>query len=397
MSSEGWSAHGTFVHDLASSFFIMHFLAGVGPTCAPHTCRMLCPYGFETDSQGCAQCECKNPCKDVECPNGTECQVDDSACKPGEPCSPSTNCRKARAALGECAFGDPLTGAENRPLLCGTDNDKPSCPSGYECFVQQNAEYGLCCPQEQQNRAAECPQSVPADFRCDKKCDFDADCEVGMKCCDTSCGKACLSSRNSTLCEQQRRLARLFSEGVDAPGYIPQCDGDGQFQAKQCSTNGKVCWCVNSAGQQMSGSMGPASAVICATKDRSSFARSKKLDEESHDCSLVMCNVLCEYGYKKDDKGCTQCECIDPCESKICQKDEECVIVKVSLSLKPSGVSLIEVLHMRKRCRVEQSAQADTRFANFRRSRVPVLFVRFPPRAPRNPILALCVRPEKLS
>lgn len=291
---------------------------------------MLCPYGFETDAQGCALCECKNPCKDVECPNGTECQVDDSACKPGEQCSPSTNCRKARAALGECAFGDPLTGAENRPLLCGTDTDKPNCPSGYECFVQQNAEYGLCCPQEQQNRAAECPQSVPADFRCDKKCEFDADCDVGMKCCDTSCGKACLSSRNSTLCEQQRRLARLFSEGVDAPGYIPQCDDDGQFQAKQCSTNGKVCWCVNSAGQQMSGSMGPAAAVICATKDRSSFARSKKLEEESHDCSLVMCNVLCEYGYKKDDRGCTQCECIDPCESKICEKDEECVIVKVS-------------------------------------------------------------------
>ncbi|XP_018495500.1 uncharacterized protein LOC100903276 [Galendromus occidentalis] len=289
---------------------------------------MLCPYGFETDAQGCALCECKNPCRDVECPNGTECQVDDSGCTAGEPCSPSTNCRKARASLGECAFGDPLTGAGNRPLLCGTDSDKPSCPSGYECFVQQKAEYGLCCPQEQQNRAAECPQSVPADFRCDKKCEFDADCEVGMKCCDTSCGKACLSSRNSTICEQQRRLARLFSEGVDAPGYFPQCDEDGQFLAKQCSTNGKVCWCVNSAGQQMSGSMGPAAAVVCATKDRSSFARSSKLKEDSHDCSLVMCDVLCEYGYKKDDKGCTQCECVDPCESKTCEKDEECVIVK---------------------------------------------------------------------
>lgn len=48
-----------------------------------------------------------------------------------------------------------------------------------------------------------------------------------------------------------------------------------------------------------------------------------------HACSLLMCDVLCEYGYRTDEKGCSLCECVDPCESSKCSPDEECVIVKV--------------------------------------------------------------------
>ncbi|OQR74224.1 hypothetical protein BIW11_09215 [Tropilaelaps mercedesae] len=374
----------------ATSTDVTTTASSTGPTCAPHTCRMLCPFGFVTDARGCPQCECRQPCAGVQCPGGHECHVDDSACRPGEPCEPMTSCRRAKA-LSQCSFGLPLTAPSSnghsapRPLLCGSAEGKPRCPSGYECSVPTDAEYGLCCPteglasglelqnqsdQKDETHYGECPLSVAADFHCENSpaCTADSDCPVGRKCCETSCDtRRCLEARNATSCEQQRRLATLFSEGVEAPGYIPQCDAEGQFISRQCSSNGKICWCVNSAGQQMTGSIGPADEVNCTvvvkklseesgsgqSQGRAAFARAHRLKEDDEDqvkdvedkavrdeervrdeqmshhaCSLLMCDVLCEYGYRTDERGCSLCECVDPCEGNTCAQDEECVIVK---------------------------------------------------------------------
>jgi len=43
--------------------------------CSTHPlCRKICPYGFETDTNGCAICECMDPCEGMRCGEGRMCK-----------------------------------------------------------------------------------------------------------------------------------------------------------------------------------------------------------------------------------------------------------------------------------------------------------------------------------
>ena len=67
-----------------------------------------------------------------------------------------------------------------------------------------------------------------------------------------------------TACLQQKKIAELLSiKEINGKGYIPQCDLNGNFKTKQCSINGKICWCVDSRGVNLPQSLGPAESVNC--------------------------------------------------------------------------------------------------------------------------------------
>ncbi|CAG4931182.1 unnamed protein product [Parnassius apollo] len=298
--------------------------------CAAHTCRMLCPLGFELDARGCPLCKCRDPCAGVTCPGHLDCQLEETPClRP--PCPPVPTCKRGRSLQNICPVGEPLLISEtSRPFLCGTDPGKPNCPPLYKCLVEQGNDYGVCCPASLDlQKAGTCPVPTNSteELDCGTPCAHDLECPSMQKCCEGGeCGRHCTLPHNVTLCTQQKLLAELLVVSErEGRGYVPQCAPDGSFVTKQCSRNGLVCWCVDSEGNKVRGSMGPAETVHC-TVMRAARTRPRSLA----DCPRALCASVCEYGYRSADDGCPSCECDDPCEGFPCPDDHECVRVKDS-------------------------------------------------------------------
>ncbi|XP_026734373.1 neurogenic locus notch homolog protein 1-like isoform X1 [Trichoplusia ni] len=295
--------------------------------CAAHTCRMLCPLGFELDPRGCPLCKCRDPCTSVTCPGQLSCQLEEAPClRP--PCPPVPTCKRGRSLQNICPVGEPLLISEtSRPFLCGTDPGKPNCPPLYRCLVESGNDYGVCCPASLElQKAGTCPVPMTNELDCGTPCAHDLECPSMQKCCDGGeCGRHCILPHNVTMCTQQKMLAELLVVSEkEGRGYVPQCADDGSFVSRQCSRNGLVCWCVDSEGNKLRGSMGPSSSVKCSATPLMARSGARSLSS----CARALCAGVCEYGYKSGADGCPTCECDDPCAGFPCPNGEECIRVK---------------------------------------------------------------------
>ncbi|XP_057651996.1 uncharacterized protein LOC130891358 isoform X1 [Diorhabda carinulata] len=301
--------------------------------CADHTCRMFCPHGFSLSADGCPLCRCRDPCDGIKCPNALECHLEELACA-DPPCPPVPTCKRGRSLDNICPVGDPLRISETvRPFLCGNDLGKPQCPPLYQCLVQTGNDYGVCCPASLKiQKTGMCPNEMQGNLPCGKICSHDLECPSVQKCCGTEkCGLSCIHPENITECLHQRALSELFAISErGGRGYVPQCTNDGQFEAKQCSRNGLVCWCVDRLGRKLKGSMGPAENINCSVIDARYEVMGRSLNKNGKECDQLDCAQVCEYGFKLDEDGCHTCKCDDPCDGFMCPEDEECVNVKES-------------------------------------------------------------------
>ncbi|XP_026314824.1 neurogenic locus notch homolog protein 3-like isoform X2 [Hyposmocoma kahamanoa] len=296
--------------------------------CAAHTCRMLCPLGFELDAQGCPLCKCRDPCSSITCPGSLSCQLEETPCLRA-PCPPVPTCKRGRSLQNICPAGEPLLISEtNRPFLCGTDPGKPNCPPLYKCLVENGNDYGVCCPASLElQKAGTCPLPSSTEEDCGTPCAHDLECPSMQKCCDGGeCGKHCTLPHNVTMCTQQKMLAELLVVSEkEGRGYVPQCASDGSFRSRQCSRNGLVCWCVDSDGNKLRGSMGPAHGVECSAVP---LPATRSGARSLNSCARALCAGVCEYGYKSGTDGCPTCECDDPCAGYPCPDEQECVRVR---------------------------------------------------------------------
>ncbi|CAH1111232.1 unnamed protein product [Psylliodes chrysocephalus] len=301
--------------------------------CADHTCRMFCPHGFALTQDGCPLCKCRDPCDGIRCPNTLECHLDDLACA-DPPCPPIPTCKRGRSLENICPVGDPLRISDTvRPFLCGNDPGKPQCPPLYQCLVQKGNDYGVCCPASLKiQKTGSCPIDIEKHQHCGAMCTHDLECPSVQKCCNTEqCGQSCVHPKNVTECLHQRALSEVLAVSERAGrGYVPQCTDDGQFESKQCSRNGLVCWCVDRLGRKLKGSMGPAETINCSGTDVRYESVARSLSKSGKDCERLECAQVCEYGFKVDEDGCHTCKCDDPCDGFMCPEDEECVNVKES-------------------------------------------------------------------
>ena len=96
------------------------------------------------------------------------------------------------------------------------------------------------------------------------------------KCC--TCGddrKHCSQPLNVTACLQQRMLAELLVMNEhEGKGYVPQCSPvTGQFEVRQCSRNGLICWCTDAQGNKLPKSMGPRDTVNCERECQADYTQ----------------------------------------------------------------------------------------------------------------------------
>ncbi|XP_045483161.1 balbiani ring protein 3-like [Harmonia axyridis] len=172
--------------------------------CLDLTCRMGCEYGFIlSEDTGCPLCQCRDPCYDVPCGSGEQCQLVEVNCK---------------------------------------DHYCPPVPA--------------CLPK----KLGQCPYLVPSNsISCDFACNSDLACNGTSKCCSNGCGTQCVEPLQYTACQHQRSLAQHQAHESGTPlnkVHIPSCNTDGSFNSKQCNPATGQCWCVDSNGFELSESRG---------------------------------------------------------------------------------------------------------------------------------------------
>ncbi|XP_049425861.1 nidogen-2 isoform X14 [Epinephelus fuscoguttatus] len=154
--------------------------------------------------------------------------------KPDEPERPKTHCEHHRDSV-------QTTSPEGYPLLGAY---VPQCDSNGQYIPLQchgSTGHCWCVDNNGQERAGSRtpPGTTPTD-----------------------CSKPDEPERPKTHCEHRRDRAQTTSpEGYPRVGaYVPQCDDDGQYLPRQCHGSTGHCWCVDSNGQERTGTRTPPGA-----------------------------------------------------------------------------------------------------------------------------------------
>ncbi|CAG9538679.1 unnamed protein product [Cercopithifilaria johnstoni] len=154
--------------------------------CKPFKCSKTCAYGFKITHEGCLSCECRNPCKNILCPQGYICVMASVKCLENMYCPDQPRC------VPDVCSTDVSSVVP--PVLC---KNKQDCPDDYWCNNIGIQSKGLCCPlpSKQLRTNAKCRSVEPFiehSKPCDIHCRTDDECAANEKCCYDGCGTNCV-------------------------------------------------------------------------------------------------------------------------------------------------------------------------------------------------------------
>ncbi|XP_043224017.1 uncharacterized protein LOC122382571 isoform X1 [Amphibalanus amphitrite] len=280
-------------------------------SCPRLSCPVFCPSGRRLDAQGCPTCQCHHPCESVRCRDGLECRPVPVRCVAG-PCPPLALCLPP--VTDPCPTGRPLPGAR-----CGPG--QPACPGTHLCHISPFHEYDVCCPKPRD--VCHLPESSGACGQSLVRWRFDRD--AGK--CTSFIYSGCDGNANNfhtldecravcpvlTPCQQRREKAELALELYKTVSFIPKCDAvTGAWEPIQCQPEFGLCWCVDSDGRMVDGSM-VAGVPSCSSRQgrRLSLLPRRTQICERGETVHVCPRSLCENKVCLSDPTAT-CR-IDPC------------------------------------------------------------------------------------
>ncbi|VDM49306.1 unnamed protein product [Toxocara canis] len=272
-------------------------------SCPLISCTQHCPLGFDKDEDGCERCRCRDPCRDVRCPQWHVCRLTQQQCLNGD-CDPIPKC-----VLNACPKGDPLISQDTQLLrVCDISADQ-RCPVGYFCH----------------------------------RIGIDSATTVILLCYDIRLVLSEYGFKNrhyphhsvQQFCQRlnQNRLAVLLNAVKAA---IARMVLVASMVVEQLVLRlQRQCWCVDvHSGEELLGTRISSLAVQpnCNGDMKSDLTAPKV-------CATTCGDVKCDFGVRLDRSGCPLndlCECKSPCEDVKCSNSNDiCVLKQMQCLSKP--------------------------------------------------------------
>ncbi|KAM9327748.1 nidogen-2 isoform 2-T2 [Pholidichthys leucotaenia] len=157
--------------------------------------------------------------------------------------------------------------AEHRKTQCEHHRDVVIGPDG----IPAPGAYVPQCDAEGQYTPLQCHSSTGYCWCVDSRGQEKAGTRTPPGTSAKNCDRPDEPDPPKTHCEHHRDRALTSSpEGLPVPGaYVPQCDTEGQYVSLQCHGSTGHCWCVDSNGQERSGTRTPpgTTPVDCSRPD----------------------------------------------------------------------------------------------------------------------------------
>uniref|UniRef100_A0A0R3RUH4 Thyroglobulin type-1 domain-containing protein n=1 Tax=Elaeophora elaphi TaxID=1147741 RepID=A0A0R3RUH4_9BILA len=236
------------------------------------------------------------------------------------PCRAVPNC-----IVNTCPQGMPVTDKNTfEPLFCSSDRQCTSLGVPSFCHIFHNSN-GHCCWRSEEiphrtkvSELSECPY-LSNTSSCLKseadECVEDIECGLVQKCCSNGCKKSCMYPAittgvvfSSVTCMHLLGASEAFEPG----SFVPQCNAFGDFT--QIQKLGSTFWCVDESGRELQGTRASHPYLNCG------LPRS---------CPLLNCQLDCSLGYEKNQNGCDQCRCYDPCKNIRCPSTHVCRLIDI--------------------------------------------------------------------
>ncbi|KAI0222387.1 Papilin [Lamellibrachia satsuma] len=291
-------------------------------TCRPVTCRMMCPFGFAKADNGCAVCQCINPCQGVTCRRGEICLPERRSCEKS-PCPVVGKCFATRSDLeAKCSL--PLevglcSSRQSRWFFNTTSShceafNYTGCRGNDNRFETRSACKQTCEPHRCE--PVRCKMFCPFGWVKDVNgCDI---CQCVNPCKNVTCleTERCMPERRACMTSSCPVLGRCFPKRPDLDSRCTLAQDVG------LCTSDEMKWFFNVTSNKCE-----AFNFTGCRGNRNRFDSKTECDQacEPHRCEPVRCRMFCPFGWAKDESGCEICQCVNPCKDVPCSEGERCL------------------------------------------------------------------------